>query len=250
MKKMFEEGAVAVVTGASGGIGRACALSLAEQGVRVVVHYNGNKEAAQTTLDMILERGGQGALIKADISRHEEVTAMFKKIRAAFKRVDVLVNNAGRIHDGYMLMMSENAFKEVVETNLYGTFYCTQEALRLMYAAKRGSIVNVASTSGTVGSECQANYSASKGAIISMTKTLAREYAGKNIRVNAVAPGFIETGMLKDNHSLYEEKYMGNIPLGRFGQPQEVADVVTFLASDLASYVTGKIITVDGGMTM
>ncbi|MBQ9606184.1 MAG: beta-ketoacyl-ACP reductase [Lachnospiraceae bacterium] len=250
MKTMFEEGAVAVVTGASGGIGRACALSLAEQGVTVVVHYNGNKEAATETLNLILDNKGRGAVIKADVSDHEEVTGMFKKIRNAFGRVDVLVNNAGINRDGYMLMMNEDAFRDVIETNLFGSFYCTQEALRLMAGAKKGSIINISSTSGTVGSECQANYSASKGALISMTKTLAREYANKNIRVNAVAPGFIETNMLKSNHDLYVEKYMKSIPLGRFGEPEEVADVVTFLASDLASYITGKVITVDGGMTM
>ena len=250
MKTMFEEGAVAVVTGASGGIGRACALSLAEQGVTVIVHYNGNKEAATETLNLILENKGRGAVIKADVSDHEEVIGMFKKIRNAFGRVDVLVNNAGINRDGYMLMMNDDAFRDVIETNLFGSFYCTQEALRLMAGAKKGSIINISSTSGTVGSECQANYSASKGALISMTKTLAREYANKNIRVNAVAPGFIETNMLKSNYDLYVEKYMKSIPLGRFGEPEEVADVVTFLASDLASYITGKVITVDGGMTM
>ncbi len=250
MKTMFEKDAVAVITGASGGIGRACALSLAEQGVTVIVHYNGNKDAATETLNLVLEKGGKGAVIRADVSSHEEVSGMFEKIRKAFGRVDVLVNNAGINRDGYMLMMNDDAFRDVIETNLFGTFYCTQEALRLMASAKKGSIINISSTSGTVGSECQANYSASKGALISMTKTLAREYAGKNIRVNAVAPGFIETNMLKANHDLYVDRYMKSIPLGRFGEPEEVADVVTFLASDLASYITGKVITVDGGMTM
>lgn len=250
MRKMFEDGTVALVTGASGGIGRACAIGLAECGVTVVVHYHNNKEGATETLNQILKMGGRGAIIRADVASEEEVMGMFRKVQAAFGGIGVLVNNAGIIRDGFAMMMTDEAFRSVIDTNLTGVFHCTREALRMMMAAGKGSIINISSTSGITGSVGQVNYSASKGGIIAMTKTLAREYAEKGIRVNAVAPGFIETAMIRANREMYEEKYMSMIPLGRFGQPEDVASAVVYLASDLAGYITGKVLTVDGGMTM
>lgn len=246
----FAEGAVALVTGASGGIGRAAAMDLAKSGVTVIVNYNCNKQGAEETVQAIRSAGGTAAMVKADVSNAEEVDAMFRKIKKHFNRLDVLVNNSGITKDGYLMMMSAESFDAVLKTNLYGCFYCTQGALRLMTAAKQGAIINIASTSGVVGQEGQANYSASKGAIISFTKTVAKEYARHGIRCNAVAPGFIDTHMTQVNRGLLEEKYLQFIPQERFGTPEEVANVVTFLASNKASYITGKTIVVDGGLTM
>lgn len=249
--KLFEEGTIALVTGGSAGIGRAVAIDLAAKGATVVINYNRSREGAEETLNVIREAGGKAAIVKADVSDPDEVDAMFAKIKKHFKKLDILVNNSGVTRDGYLMMMSREAFDTVIKTNLYGCYYCTQGAIRLMCAAKNGgAIVNISSTSGVVGQEGQANYSASKGAIVSFTKTVAKEYARHGIRANVVAPGFIDTRMTQANRKLLEEKYMQYIPMGRFGEPQEIANVVTFLASDLASYVTGKTIVADGGLIM
>ena len=239
--KLFEEGTIALVTGGSAGIGRAVAIDLAAKGATVVINYNRSREGAEETLNVIREAGGKAAIVKADVSDPDEVDAMFAKIKKHFKKLDILVNNSGVTRDGYLMMMSREAFDTVIKTNLYGCYYCTQGAIRLMCAAKNGgAIVNISSTSGVVGQEGQANYSASKGAIVSFTKTVAKD----------VAPGFIDTRMTQANRKLLEEKYMQYIPMGRFGEPQEIANVVTFLASDLASYITGKTIVADGGLIM
>ena len=249
--KLFEEGTIALVTGGSAGIGRAVAIDLAAKGATVVINYNRSREGAEETLNVIREAGGKAAIVKADVSDPDEVDAMFAKIKKHFKKLDILVNNSGVTRDGYLMMMSREAFDTVIKTNLYGCYYCTQGAIRLMCAAKNGgAIVNISSTSGVVGQEGQANYSASKGAIVSFTKTVAKEYARHGIRANVVAPGFIDTRMTQANRKLLEEKYMPYIPMGRFGEPQEIANVVTFLASDLASYITGKTIVADGGLIM
>ena len=249
--KLFEEGTIALVTGGSAGIGRAVAIDLAAKGATVVINYNRSREGAEETLNIIREAGGKAAIVKADVSDPDEVDAMFAKIKKHFKKLDILVNNSGVTRDGYLMMMSREAFDTVIKTNLYGCYYCTQGAIRLMCAAKNGgAIVNISSTSGVVGQEGQANYSASKGAIVSFTKTVAKEYARHGIRANVVAPGFIDTRMTQANRKLLEEKYMQDIPMGRFGEPQEIANVVTFLASDLASYITGKTIVADGGLIM
>lgn len=249
--KLFEEGTIALVTGGSAGIGRAVAIDLAAKGATVIINYNRSREGAEETLNVIREAGGKAAIVKADVSDPDEVDAMFAKIKKHFKKLDILVNNSGVTRDGYLMMMSREAFDTVIKTNLYGCYYCTQGAIRLMCAAKNGgAIVNISSTSGVVGQEGQANYSASKGAIVSFTKTVAKEYARHGIRANVVAPGFIDTRMTQANRKLLEEKYMQYIPMGRFGEPQEIANVVTFLASDLASYITGKTIVADGGLIM
>lgn len=248
---MFKEGAIALVTGASGGIGQAVAVDLAKNGVRVLINYCNNEQGALETLKMVEECGGTGEIVQCDVADAKAVNQMFLSIKKKYKTIDILVNNSGITKDGYLLMMSEDNFQAVMNTNIGGCFHCTQGALRLMCAAKRGgAIINIASTSGVVGQEGQANYSASKGAIIAFTKTAAKEYAKHNIRVNAVAPGFIETRMTQKTGNLLKEKYMEFIPMGRFGQPEEIAQVVTFLASEKASYITGKCIVVDGGLTM
>lgn len=248
---MFQEGSIALVTGASSGIGQAIAIDLAKNGVKVLINYCRSEEGALETLRIIEENGGSGEIIQCDVSDAAAVNKMFLYIKKTYKTIDILVNNSGITKDGYLLMMSEENFVKVMATNLGGCFNCTQGALRLMCAAKKGgSIINIASTSGVVGQEGQANYSASKGAIISFTKTTAKEYAKNGIRVNVVAPGFVETKMTQKSEKLLKEKYMSYIPMGRFGQPEEIAEVVSFLASSKASYITGKCIVVDGGLTM
>lgn len=248
---MFKPGSIALVTGASSGIGQAITIDLAKNGVKVLINYCRNEKGALETLKMVEENGGSGEVIQCDVADSAAVNKMFLYIKKTYKTIDILVNNSGITRDGYLLMMSEENFVNVMATNLGGCFNCTQGALRLMCAAKQGgAIVNIASTSGVVGQEGQANYSASKGAIISFTKTTAKEYAKNGIRVNVVAPGFIETRMTQKSEKLLKEKYMEYIPMGRFGQPEEIAEVVSFLASSKASYITGKCIVVDGGLTM
>lgn len=248
---MFKPGSIALVTGASSGIGQAVAIDLAKNGVTVLINYCRSEEGALETLKIIEENGGSGEIIQCDVADAAAVNKMFLYIKKKYKTIDILVNNSGITKDGYLLMMSEENFVNVMATNMGGCFNCTQGALRLMCAAKQGgAIVNIASTSGVVGQEGQANYSASKGAIISFTKTTAKEYAKNGIRANVVAPGFVETRMTKKSEKLLKDKYMGYIPMGRFGQPEEIAEVVTFLASSKASYITGKCIVVDGGLTM
>ncbi len=248
---MFKPGSIALVTGASSGIGQAVAIDLAKNGVKVLINYCKSEAGALETLKAVEEVGGSGEIIQCDVADAAAVNKMFLYIKKTYKTLDILVNNSGITKDGYLLMMSQENFVNVMATNLGGCFNCTQGALRLMCASKQGgAIVNIASTSGVVGQEGQANYSASKGAIISLTKTTAKEYAKNGIRVNVVAPGFVETKMTQKSEKLLKDKYMGYIPMGRFGQPEEIAEVVTFLASSKASYITGKCIVVDGGLTM
>ena len=248
---MFKEDAIALVTGASSGIGQAIAIDLAKNGVTVLVNFCHGKEGALETLRIIEENGGSAEIIQCDVSDAKAVNKMFLYIKKTYKKLDILVNNSGITKDGFLLMMSEENFMDVMSTNLGGCFHCSQGAIRLMYASKQGgSIVNIASTSGVVGQIGQANYSASKGAMISFSKSCAKEYANKGIRVNVVAPGFIETKMTQKNMKQLKEKYLEYIPMERFGQVEEVAQVVTFLASDRASYITGKCLVVDGGLIM
>ena len=248
---LFQDGTIALVTGASSGIGRAVAIDLAKQGATVLVNYHSNAEGAKEVVTHIKNIGGKAAVIQADVSDVVSVEKMFTNIKRSFGRIDVLVNNSGITRDGFLIMMGKQAFDDVMKTNCYGCFYCTQAAVRMMCTTKSGgAIVNIASTSGVVGQEGQANYSASKGAIISFSKAVAKEYASKGIRVNTVAPGFINTKMTVTVGNKLQEKYISYIPMGRFGEPEEVASVVTFLSSALSSYITGKTIIVDGGLTM
>jgi 3-oxoacyl-[acyl-carrier protein] reductase len=250
MSQLFEPGTVALVTGASGGIGRGIAVELAKNGASVIINYYKNKTGAEETLRLVHEVNGKGAIICADVADQNQVNKMYATVKKHFKRLDILVNNAGIIKDCYLLMMSSQTFEEVIHTNLMGSFYNTQAALRLMCERKSGNIVNIASTSGKVGQAGQANYSASKGAVVSFTKSVAKEYADKGVRCNAVAPGFITTSMTNANKDLFMEKYGDLIPLARFGEVAEVAKTVLFLTSPMSSYITGEMITVDGGMTI
>lgn len=246
---MSLSGQVAVVTGASRGIGRAIALRLAGEGAALVVTATGI-EAAQKSADEIIAIGGKALALKVDVSVAEEVEGLFKEAVAAFGKVDILVNNAGITKDGLLLRMKDADWDRVLDVNLKGAFLCTREAAKLMSKARFGRIVNVTSVVGEMGNPGQANYCASKAGMIGLTKSVARELARRNVTVNAVAPGFIETDMTEALGEKGREALLEQIPLGRLGASEDVAAAVSFLVSAGASYVTGQVLSVNGGMYM
>jgi 3-oxoacyl-[acyl-carrier protein] reductase len=239
---------VALVTGGSRGIGRVIAENLAKSGIDVAICYSGNENAAQETIELCKRHGVQSMYIKADVSNADEVAELFNQIKELLGPVEILVNNAGITRDGLLLRMSEADYDAVLDTNLKGTFLCTKAAIKDMMKARNGRIINITSIVGVQGNAGQANYSASKAGVIGFTKSVAREYGSKGITVNAVAPGFIQTAMTDQLPENVKESYLKQIPLARFGTPEDVADVVDFLASDKASYITGQVIEVTGGM--
>jgi len=245
---VIERGRVAIVTGGGRGIGRAIAVRLAEEGANLVISYRSNEGAAEETAQSVREAGVKCELFKGDVSSPGDVEALFTGVSDAFGRVDILVNNAGITRDNLMMRMKEEEFDEVLQTNLKGTYLCTRAALRPMVRARWGRIVNLSSVVGLVGNAGQANYAASKAGIIGFTKSVAREVAQRGITVNAVAPGYVETELTGTLPEKVKDQIRDQIPAGRFGGPEEVAEVVAFLAD--AGYVTGQTIAVDGGMTM
>ena len=235
---------LALVTGGSRGIGKACAIELAKAGYDVVINYAGNVEAANKTVEEIKALGVDSAAYKFDVSNAEQVNAGIAEIVEKYGRIDVLVNNAGITRDGLFMRMSEENWNAVINTNLSSAFYVSQPVVKVMMKQRNGAIVNMASVVGVSGNAGQANYSAAKAGLIGLTKTLAKELGSRGIRVNAVAPGFINTDMTKD---LDTSKFTDFIPLKRLGEPEDIAKAVKFLAVD-AQYVTGQVLEVDGGL--
>jgi 3-oxoacyl-[acyl-carrier protein] reductase len=247
---VIERGRVALVTGGGRGIGRALAVRLAEEGANLAISYRSNDAAAEETAEKVRGAGVEIELFKGDVSSPEDVEALFNGVSDTFGRVDILVNNAGITRDNLMMRMKEEEFDDVLRTNLKGTYLCTRAALRPMVRARWGRIVNVSSVVGLVGNAGQANYAASKAGIIGFTKSVAREVAQRGITVNAVAPGYVETELTGSLPEKVKEQIREQVPAGRFGEPEEVAEVIAFLVGEEAGYVTGQTIAVDGGMTM
>jgi 3-oxoacyl-[acyl-carrier protein] reductase len=244
------EGRVALVTGGGRGIGRAIAVRLAREGARVAISYRSNDAAAEETVELVRKAGVECETFKGDVASLEDVEALMKGVGEAFGAVEILVNNAGTTRDNILLRMKDAEFDEVLATNLKGTYLCTRAALRGMVRARWGRIVNISSVVGLLGNAGQANYAASKAGMIGFTKSVAREVAGRGITANVVAPGYVETeltGLLPEN---IKEQILGQVPMGRLGEPEEIAEVVMFLAGERAAYVTGQTIAVDGGMVM
>ena len=247
---MLLEGKTAIVTGASGGIGKAVAIALAKEGAAVAVHFHGNEEKALLVKKEIEEAGGKAEIFRANVADFEECNALVKAAAKTFGSIDILVNNAGITKDGLMLRMKENDFDAVIDVNLKGTWNCMKHATKLMMKQKYGRIVSMSSVVGVMGNAGQVNYAASKSGIIGMTMSLAREVGSRGITVNAVAPGFIQTAMTDVLSDDIKEQMKSQIPLGTFGSVQDIANAVVFLASDEAKYITGQTLHVDGGMAM
>jgi 3-oxoacyl-[acyl-carrier protein] reductase len=244
------EGKKALVTGASRGIGREIALELAAQGADVAVNYAGSEAKAMEVVDAIKAMGRNAIAIQCDVSNSESVTNMVKKVIEEFGALDILVNNAGITRDNLLMRMKEEEWDDVINTNLKGVFLCTKAVTRQMMKQRYGRIINVASIVGVSGNPGQANYVAAKAGVIGLTKTTAKELAARNITVNAVAPGFITTDMTDKLTEDVKQAMLSQIPLARFGEPKDIAKVVTFLASDDSSYMTGQTLHIDGGMVM
>ena len=243
-------GKAALVTGGSRGIGKAVGLRLARQGADVAFSYRGNTDAAKATAAEIESIGTKALPIQGDVKDPESAEAVVKAVLEAFGKVDILVNNAGITRDDLIMRMSEEAWRDVLETNLFGAFWMTKAVTRPMLKARAGRIVNMTSVSGQAGQMGQANYSSAKAGLIGLTKATARELASRGITVNAVAPGFVLTELTQDLAEALQAEITARTPLGRFGTTEEIADAVAFLASDEAGYITGHVLAVDGGLVM
>ncbi|CEP81680.1 3-oxoacyl-[acyl-carrier-protein] reductase [Paraclostridium sordellii] len=243
-------GKVALITGGSRGIGKAIAIKLASYKANIVINYTSNKEHALKVKEEIESYGVKSIVIKCDVSKSDEVNNMIEEVVKEFGQIDILVNNAGITRDGLLMRMKEEDFDSVIDINLKGVFNCTKSATKYMMKKRYGKIINISSVVGLIGNAGQANYCASKAGVIGLTKSSARELASRNINVNAIAPGFIDTDMTSVLNENLKETMLKNIPQNRFGSSEDVANLVLFLVSDMSSYITGQIINVDGGMVM
>ncbi len=241
---------VALVTGASRGIGKAIAQKLAQEGIYVVLNCSAHADAAEAAAEEIRSQGGEAEVVPFSVDDEAQVKEAVDGILARLGRIDILVNNAGINRDGLLMMMKPKDFEDVLRVNLFGTFYCTKAVIRQMVKRRTGRIVNISSISGIMGNAGQANYSASKAGIIGFTKAVAREMAGRNITVNAIAPGFIDTDMTRAMSEDIRSKAAAQIPVGHFGTPEDIARAVSFLVSEDSGYITGQVLAVDGGMSM
>lgn len=247
---MSLEGKTVLVTGGSRGIGKAIALAFAKEGANVIINYTSNVEAAEDTVKEIENLNVKGLAVKANISKSEEVQRLMDEIEENFDNIDILINNAGVTKDNLFVKMKEEDWDEVMDINLKGVFLCTKAVVRKMIRQKYGRIINMSSVVGILGNPGQANYCASKAGVIGFTKSLAREVASRNITVNAIAPGFIDTDMTRVLPEGVKEKLVDTIPMKRYGKPGDIANLAVFLSSDMANYITGQVIHVDGGMAM
>ena len=250
MGKSDISGRFALVTGASKGIGKASALKLGEQGVNVAVNYNSSQKEAENTVEQLVALGVEAFAVKGDVSNLEQVSGMVDEVTERFGQVDILVNNAGIISDSLLIRMSDQAWDDVITTNLSGTFYCTRAVLRGMIRRRWGRIINIGSVVGIRGNIGQVNYSASKAGIIGFTKALAKEVASRSITVNTVTPGYINTDTVDVLPQATKDRIMTWIPQGHFGEVDDVAHMVAFIASEKARYMTGQIVSIDGGMAI
>lgn len=241
---------IALITGAGRGIGRAIAIALAKEGAEVVINYNGSEERAKEVKQTIEENGGKASIYKCNVSDFAACEAMIKDIVKKYGHLDILVNNAGITKDGLIMKMKEEDFDSVLNVNLKGTFNTIRHSARQMLKQRSGKIINISSVSGILGNVGQANYAASKAGVIGLTKTMARELGSRGITVNAIAPGFVETEMTEVLSEEIRENACKQIILGRFGKPEDIANTAVFLASDKADYITGQVISVDGGMNV